>query len=337
MTVLHTPTHKKTQKRLPFKSLEQTQKGKARARRCLRFSLIAHLVAGVVVWFIPLHQERTEPTPMVVEFVEVSPIRPPPPRQPIAPKPPEKSEPRAAEPPRAEKKVEPPPAPSPPENAPKPKATPLPYHPLQADAPKEQNQAGRTSGVIDFRHLTPEQASGEQNLLKTGAEVMSYNPLSTRQGSTASGVAETKKGADPMSVRHLHAGEGSTESVHRGKPSVTIEAPQLQDSDVRITPRTSPRLIHRVLPEYPHIPGITRAIVTLQLVVELNGEPREIRVVSTQTEPRQDEAAVPRFESAAIAAAQQCRFQPAFEGDDPVRVTVSIRMTFNLEQQPAPF
>jgi hypothetical protein len=56
-----------------------------------------------------------------------------------------------------------------------------------------------------------------------------------------------------------------------------------------------------------------------------------------QIEPKKDEAAILLFNEAAIAAAKQFRFLPAFEGGKKVRVPVSIRITFNLERQQEKF
>jgi outer membrane biosynthesis protein TonB len=323
------------QKMQTFPLLEQQQKGKKRARRCIVLSLALHVVAVVFAWFM-LRQESPviEPKPMIVELVYKPQSPPPTPR--IPPKP-------------TEPLPQPKPTPKPPEprlqleeevtempKKPKAAAEPLIYKPLQAGEQKEeQNIAGRRSNEIDIRHLRSEQTSEGQNLLPVGADAISYGNLQANNTSTGSNIAGQKTIADPLRLNHLNSGEVSKAPV----PIVNIGEPLIKP-DLIDKPKTRPKLLNKekVHPFHPQIPGITKAVVTLQLWVETNGEPgEEIQVLETQIEPKKDEAAIRLFNESALEAAKQFRFLPAFEGDKKVRVPVSIRITFNLERQQEKF
>jgi hypothetical protein len=323
------------QKMQTFPFLEQKQKGQKRARRCIVLSLALHVVAVVFAWFM-LRQESPviEPKPVIVELVYKQQIPPPTPRIPPKPtKPLPKPQPALKHPehrlPRKEEVTEIP-------QKPKAAAEPLIYKPLQAGEQKEeQNIAGRPSKEINFRHLRSEQASEGQNILPVSADAISYGNLRANNTSTDSNIAGQKTLADPLPIHRLHSGEISKAPA----PSVNIGEPQIKQ-DLIDKPKTSPKLLNKekVHPSHPQIPGITKAIVTLQLWVETNGEPgEEIRVIETQIEPKKDEAAILLFNKAAIEAAKQFRFLPALEGDKQVRVPVSIRITFNLERQQKKF
>jgi TonB family protein len=83
-----------------------------------------------------------------------------------------------------------------------------------------------------------------------------------------------------------------------------------------------PRLIREVKPFYPRDAHDRR---TIEAVILEDGSPGEIRVLKS-VEPDLDEAA--------IAAARKWRFRPAMKDGSPVRVVVTIELSFTLDQGP---
>jgi TonB family protein len=91
---------------------------------------------------------------------------------------------------------------------------------------------------------------------------------------------------------------------------------------------TSPRLLHKVEPEYPQEArnkGI-EGVVRLYLVVDKNGSPKSIRVLKSLD---------PRLDEAAIDAVRIWRFQPGTKSGQPVDVEAQIDVSFRLNKQPA--
>ena len=93
--------------------------------------------------------------------------------------------------------------------------------------------------------------------------------------------------------------------------------PLLAPSQVDVAPKP----VTQVMPVYPAeaLKRRLRGNVSLRVVVNANGEPGEITVVS---------GAHPDLNDAAIAAARQWRFEPARKSGRPVRTTTTVRFSF---------
>ena len=83
----------------------------------------------------------------------------------------------------------------------------------------------------------------------------------------------------------------------------------------------APKPVTRVMPVYPEeaLKRRLRGNVALRVVVNENGQPGEITVVS---------GAHPDLNDAAIAAARLWRLEPATKKGRPVRTTTTVRFSF---------
>ena len=94
---------------------------------------------------------------------------------------------------------------------------------------------------------------------------------------------------------------------------------------------TRPEVLTRVEPTYTReaMRARLQGFVTLQFVVETDGSVGPVRVV-TSLDP------VNGLDAAAVAALKQWRFKPARKDGMPVRVALTLLLTFNLRDVPPP-
>jgi len=104
-----------------------------------------------------------------------------------------------------------------------------------------------------------------------------------------------------------------------GKNAAPVCRNKGKDAPSCITP---PRAIYAPNPEYPerarkeHV----RGFVTLQMVVGVDGLPRDIKAVRSNS----------YLDDAATGAVKTWRFSPATKDGQPVPVLISVDITFNL-------
>jgi TonB family protein len=93
----------------------------------------------------------------------------------------------------------------------------------------------------------------------------------------------------------------------------------LDDRDV-----TAPRLVHRVEPKYPEFARRARmsGVVIVEGVISARGEVESARIVKSTTETILNESA--------LEAVRQWRYEPARFRGQPVRVYLTITVTFRL-------
>jgi hypothetical protein len=116
-------------------------------------------------------------------------------------------------------------------------------------------------------------------------------------------------------------------------PRVEIREFRLREPRI-VKDLTMPVFLNRSLvhPKHPQIPGIAKATVILELWIELNGKPGDIRLLKIETEPPRPYDEVDAFAEASIEAARQFRFEPAREGDDKTRALVHVPIAFDLKR-----
>lgn len=121
--------------------------------------------------------------------------------------------------------------------------------------------------------------------------------------------------------------ESHSESSAPGEIFPEVSGPRPDDTALQDPPSESqiapPRLIHSVEAIYPEsaLERRVEGLVVLELVVNIEGEVEEVRVL----EPR-DRA----LDSAAVAAARLFRFEPARRGSTPVAARIRYRYEFRL-------
>jgi TonB family protein len=114
-------------------------------------------------------------------------------------------------------------------------------------------------------------------------------------------------------------GQGAVPIPLTGKNAAPVCRGKGKDAPDCVTP---PRATYAPNPEYPerarkeHV----RGSVTLQMVVGVDGLPRDIKVVRSNS----------YLDDAATGAVKTWRFSPATKGGQPVSVLISIDVTFNL-------
>jgi TonB family protein len=93
---------------------------------------------------------------------------------------------------------------------------------------------------------------------------------------------------------------------------------------------TSPRIVHEVKAAYTEAALRARieGVVGLKCIVEPDGSVGPVRVVRSLD-------AASGLDEAALAAVKQWRFAPGTKNGDPVRVEISVEMSFSLRSRPA--
>ena len=96
----------------------------------------------------------------------------------------------------------------------------------------------------------------------------------------------------------------------------------IRDLDDRAV--TAPRLVHRVEPKYPEFARRARmsGVVIVEGVISARGEVESARIVKSTTETILNESA--------LEAVRQWRYEPARFRGQPVRVYLTITVTFRL-------
>jgi TonB family protein len=84
---------------------------------------------------------------------------------------------------------------------------------------------------------------------------------------------------------------------------------------------TPPTLVHEVAPEWPGAPGDHDVIVPITLIVEADGTVSHVQVSESQGAD---------FDAAAVAAAQNWRFQPASRNGTPIAARIRALVRFEL-------
>ncbi len=88
----------------------------------------------------------------------------------------------------------------------------------------------------------------------------------------------------------------------------------------------APKLLHRVLPEYPPLATVSRvsAIVILEAHVDLRGAVKDVKVLRGH----------PLFDDAAMAAVRQWRYVPLLLNGQPTEFILTVTVAFNLVERP---
>jgi TonB family protein len=146
---------------------------------------------------------------------------------------------------------------------------------------------------------------------------------------TPAALSQSPSGAHFATISKLRGNERSS-ATETGNPEVQILNPELHKPWI-VKDLTMPVFLNRneVHPKHPQIPGIRKATVILELWVELNGKPEDIRLFRIETEPPRPYSEVEAFVKAAVEAAKQFRFEPARKGNDKIRALVRIPIAFD--------
>lgn len=104
------------------------------------------------------------------------------------------------------------------------------------------------------------------------------------------------------------------------------EIPKVPDVEIVdfVLLEVQPKVIHQVNPQYPDLArkGGVEGRVLVQILIGLDGTVEEAKVIKASPEGF--------FDSAAIEAALQWRFSPAFQRDKPVKVRYQLPFNFRL-------
>jgi protein TonB len=88
----------------------------------------------------------------------------------------------------------------------------------------------------------------------------------------------------------------------------------------------APKLLHRVVPEYPPLATVSRvsAIVIIEAHVDVHGAIKSVKVLRGH----------PLFDDAAMAAVRQWRYVPLLLNGQPTEFILTVTLSFNLMQRP---
>lgn len=141
---------------------------------------------------------------------------------------------------------------------------------------------------------------------------------------------ESKTWDDYLEIPLANPGTASAPMWHALQPGAVVDSLTYGVISARTTYKdlTPPRLVHSVDPKFP--PGVEakvrgyqdhKAVETLSLIVDTQGNPQQIELVSTPLGMGLDEEA--------LRAVKQFRFKPALDKNGvPVAVEVNIQETF---------
>lgn len=110
----------------------------------------------------------------------------------------------------------------------------------------------------------------------------------------------------------------------RATPTPEVESPPFDLRRVDQKDVTAPVLVYRVEPTYPEIArrGRAEGVVVVEAVIDERGEVEDPRVVQSNT--------IPLLNEQALRAVRQWRYRPAAYRGKPVRVYVTVSVTFRL-------
>jgi protein TonB len=90
----------------------------------------------------------------------------------------------------------------------------------------------------------------------------------------------------------------------------------------------APKLVHKVMPEYPMLAVQARvqALLILEAQVDTRGHVKEVRILR----------GAPLFDDAAIAAVKQWRYKPLLLNGEPTEFILTVTLNFNINQPQGP-
>jgi protein TonB len=137
---------------------------------------------------------------------------------------------------------------------------------------------------------------------------------------TSSGAAVGTTAAGPGDGRGGGAGPGDGKGVGPGEEKGFGDGAYRPGNDV-----TSPRPKYRATPTYTADAMLARAqgVVTVECVVEPNGQCGDVRVIHSFTPPY-------GLDQQALAAARRWRFDPGTRHGEAVPVLVNLEIEFNI-------
>ena len=148
---------------------------------------------------------------------------------------------------------------------------------------------------------------------------------SARDGKTAQMDADLTQarrwGADPKDIAAVQQASASRKNPAKPAPSSANAATQVADLQARL------KRTRTVEPEYPER-ALSQKIsgsVTVEFIVNTDGEPTEVRVISAEP--------AGTFDRAAMAAVKRWRYQPLIIDNKPQEVPARATIRFNLPAQ----
>ncbi len=122
----------------------------------------------------------------------------------------------------------------------------------------------------------------------------------------------------------LGPGEGGNAGIAGGTPSGPVEVDEAEPPIFRAVEQP-PMLVRRVAPKYPELmlKAEIEGKVTVSIWVDKQGKPHEVRILKGDNE---------LFNEAAMEAAKQFLFTPAYMNNGPVSVWVSVPFSFRLSK-----
>jgi outer membrane biosynthesis protein TonB len=301
--------------------MERAKEWKKRSRRCLLLSIVIHALAAFLASMLitlPQYEPELRQVPMLVELrpqlPSIIPVR----RPTVSLELPDD---------KPESKVEEPPPENQPPKKPKPISEPLPIDELK---PRDELLAKKPEAAPAISPDDLDSKPKKGDIPAKPAPAVNYTSI--EPGDMDGWGNKPSSGAEPITISELRGNERSS-ATGAGNPVTEIQNPQSHKPEF-FKDLTMPVFLNRneVHPKHPQISGITKATVILDLWVELNGKPGDIRLFKIETEPPRPYSEVKAFVKAAIEAAKQFRFKPARKGNEKMRVLVRIPIAFDLER-----
>lgn len=155
------------------------------------------------------------------------------------------------------------------------------------------------------------------NVAEPGIKNIPGTPVPVPEGS-----ADPEQTLAPQSKLNPQPGTAPEGTVGSGGDETPIVIPETAPPPFRIVEEL-PKIVRSVAPVYPEmaIRAQIEGTVVVKFWVDKEGKPREISVVKTDAEILND---------AAIAAAKQFLFTPAYMNSGPVSVWVAVPFRFRL-------
>jgi len=117
--------------------------------------------------------------------------------------------------------------------------------------------------------------------------------------------------------------------------AATHQQPGSNDNPKAPEDITPPRVTHRVVAKIPKEArtGKYSAVVTIGLIIDVNGNPTKVHVVRSAAEANLspvDHAAALSLDQSALDAVSKYRFVPAKRNGTPVAVVLNVEVNFQL-------
>jgi protein TonB len=141
----------------------------------------------------------------------------------------------------------------------------------------------------------------------------------------AEGIADPDQTLAPNDTFNTQPGQGTEGTQGGGGEETPIVIPETAPPPFQIV-EEMPKIVRSVSPVYPELAvrAELQGTVYVKIWVDKEGRPREVSVVKTDQEMLND---------AAIAAAKQFLFTPAYMNSGPVSVWVTIPFRFRLAER----